>query len=173
MAAGIPRLPISQQACLKYLVRLFDYPVIDVRLLALDELFRLTTERPEIIMDILNSWSDFNDGQKEYIASLVFSISLHETALAEQWLPRLIELGQQEQHRNLRVMIAEAVENAATNGAAFTPEILDNARDLKGASTHHRPTGPPSFIGKEGEVLGFRSTLSWSLDVIAKGDLRL
>ena len=159
--------PDFQQACLKYLVRLFDYPVIDVRLLALDELFHLTTERPEVISDILNSWSDFNDEQKEYIASLVFSLSIYETALAEQWLPRLIELGQQEQHRNLRAMIAEAVENAATNGAAFTPEILNNARNLKGR---------PHIIVSWGPVIHWQAPrrvwlpryIRESLDLIAK-----
>ena len=125
-------LPLDfQQACLKYLVRLFDYPVVDVRLLALDELFRLTTERPEIISAILNSWSDLSDGQKEYIASLAFSISLHDPTSAGQWIPLLVELGRQEQHRNLRVMIAEAVDIADTNGATLAPEILANARDLK------------------------------------------
>ena len=162
-----PSPPDFQQACLKYLVRLFDYPVIDVRLLALDELFRLTTERPEIIMDILNSWSGLNDGQKEYIALLVFSISLHETALAEQCLPRLIELGQQEQHRNLRVMIAEAVENAATNGADFDPETLANARGLKGLPQIVVPRGPAMYWQGWGSVR-LPPYLSWSIDVIAK-----
>ena len=156
------------QACLKYLVRLFDYPVIDIRLLALDELFRLTTERPEIISDILNFWSDFNDGQKEYIASLIFSLSLPETALAERWLPQLIELGQQEQHRNLRVMIAEAVENTATNGAAFTPEILDNARDLKGRPHIIVPRGAELYWQAWGSV-SLPPYFYWSLAVIAEG----
>ena len=131
-----------QQACLKYLVRLFDYPVIDVRLLALDELFRLTTERPEIISAILNSWSDLSDGQKEYIALLAFSISLHEPISAEQWMPLLVELGRQEQHRNLRVMIAEAVDIAATNGAALASETLANARNLKAPPLIVLPRSP-------------------------------
>ena len=163
-----PSPPDFQQACLKYLVRLFDYPVIDVRLLALDELFRLTTERPEIISDILNSWSDINDGQKEYIALLVFSLSLHETALAERWLPQLIELGQQDQHRNLRVMIAEAVENTATNGAAFTPKILDNARDLKGRPHIIVPRGPELYW-QAWESVSLPPYLYWSLAVISEG----
>ena len=126
-----PPSPDFQQACLKYLMRLFDYPVVDVRLLALEELFRLTTERPEIILAILNSWSDLSDGQKEYVALLAFSISLHEPTSAGQWMPLLVEVGRQEQHRNLRVMIAEAVDIADTNGAALAPEILANARNLK------------------------------------------
>lgn len=156
-----------QQACLKYLVRLFDYPVIDVRLLALDELFRLTTERPEIVSDILNSWFDFNDGQKEYIALLVFSLSLHETALAERWLPQLIELGQQEQHRNLRVMLAEAVENAATNGADFDPETLANVRTLKGRPHIIVPRGP-ELHWQALRSVWLPGYLRWALDVMVK-----
>ena len=160
--------PDFQQACLKYLVRLFDYPVIDVRLLALDELFRLTTERPEIISVVLNSWSELSDGQKEYVASLVFSISLHENTLAERWMPPLVELGRQEQHRNLRVMIADAVEFATANGATLAPETLTNAGSLK---------VPPRIVVPRGLALDWQAPgsvwlppyLRWSLGVIAKG----
>ena len=162
-----PPSPDFQQACLKYLVRLFDYPVVDVRLLALEELFRLTTERSEIISAILNSWSDFSDGQKEYVASLAFSISLREPTSAGQWMPLLVELGRQEQHRNLRVMIAEAVDIAATNGASLASETLANARNLKVPPRIVLPRSPVLHWQALGSIL-LPPYLHWSLDRIAE-----
>ena len=156
-----------QQACLKYLVRLFDYPVVDVRLLALDELFRLSTEYPDIIPAVLNFWSDLNDGQKEYVASLAFSIGLHETALAEQWMPLLVELVQQEQHRNLRATIAEAVEFANANGATFTPEILTIAGSLK-VPPRILVLGP-ALHWEAPRSVWLPPYLRWSLGMIAEG----
>ena len=161
-------LPDFRQACLKYLLRLFDYPVVDVRLLALDELFRLTTERPDTIPVVLNSWSSLSDGQKEYVVSLAFSSSLHKNVLAEQWLPLLVELGWQEQHRSLRVTIAEAVETATARGAALAPETIAAARGLK---------DPPCIVLPKDSVLHWKEPrrvwlppyLRWSMKVIAEG----
>ena len=156
------------QACLEYLTRLFDYPVVDVRLLALDELMRLTIERPDTISAILNSWPDLSCGQKEYVASLAFSISIQEITLAESSLPLLVDFTRKEQHRNLRSMVAEAVDVATSRGAEFTLETLAYARSLK---------LPPPIVVVRGPSLDMRALgnvwlppyLRWSLEMIAEG----
>ena len=180
LAAGLSKKPTDlswlkepghssfQDACLKYLTCLFNYPVVDVRLLAFDELFRLTGERPELIAVLLGSWPDLDYGQKEYVATLLFSAGLRDPASAEQWAPQLVELGQRERHRNLRVTIAEAVKMAAKGGAKLDPTLLADASALK-APPHIVMAKDPVLYTGPPRTAGFPPYLRRSLELLAEG----
>jgi hypothetical protein len=120
-----------QDACLNYLLTLLDYPVVDVRLLALDELFRLLQEREDLSDAILKGWPALHDGQKEYVATLLFSLGIARPASAERWVPQFIALVQKESHYNLRVTAADAVQAAADRCANIGPRTVADARALK------------------------------------------
>jgi len=155
-----------QDACLKYLIGLFDYPVVDIRLLALAELFRLLVERQELIDAVLHAWSGLGDGQKEYVASLLFSIGMQNPPLAERWAPKLLLLGQREPHRNLRATIAEAIQAAADRGANLALGLVVDARALKTPPRVALAQTPPLHVGPAAGV-PLPPYLEWSADVLA------
>jgi Cap4 dsDNA endonuclease len=163
-----PVPPDFQNACLKYLTRLFNYPVVDVRLLAVDELFRLIGERPELIAALLEDWPNLDHGQKEYLATLLFSTGLRNPASAEQWASQLVELGKQEQHRNLQATIGEAVEITAEKGANLNPTLLADARALK-APPRIVIAMRPLIHATSARAVNCPQYLQWSLKLLAHG----
>ncbi|RPJ87056.1 MAG: hypothetical protein EHM18_03055 [Acidobacteria bacterium] len=100
------------------------YPVVDVRLLALDELFRLLRERETLIDLVLGTWADLEDGQKEYVAVLLFSLGIASPARVSVWAPQLLELVRRERHYNLRATAAEAIYAAELFGANLHAGVL-------------------------------------------------
>lgn len=163
LAAGLEKKPTDviwlkaethadfQEAWLGYLIGLFSFPVVDVRLQTLDELSRLLVERQALADEILKAWPSFDDGQKEYVVSLLTSVGIRDSTLAEHLLPGLVTLAQQEHHRNLRVMVAEAVSLAIRRGVTFPPELVETAQALKSSPGIIRPSlqitaGPGSKV---------------------------
>ena len=66
--------------CLRYLLDLLDYSVVDVRRLALEQLFCLTQERHDLAKSILDWWPELSSGQKEHVASWLFSLGIANPA---------------------------------------------------------------------------------------------
>jgi hypothetical protein len=163
-----PTPPDFLNAFLKYLTCLFNYPVVDVRLLAFDELFRLIDERPELIAALLEDWPNLDHGQREYLATLLFSTGLRNPASAEQWASQLVELGKQEQHRNLQATIGEAVEIAAEKGANLNPTLLADARALK-APPRIVIAMHPLIHAMSARAVNCPQYLQWSLKLLAHG----
>ncbi len=180
LAAGLSQKPIDlgwlkgtaslpfQAACLKYMIRLFSYPVVDVRLLAFDELFRLIGERIELIQALLEAWPDLDHGQKEYVATLLFSAMLRNPASVEQWTPQLIEFGKQERHWNLRKTISGLVEIAPERGASLDPALLADAKKLS-VRPYIVSVEPPLIYEKKSRTTDFPPYLRWALKLLAAG----
>jgi hypothetical protein len=180
LAAGLSQKPADlawlkggtalpfQAAFLKYMIRLFNYPVVDVRLLAFDELFRLTAERADLVQALLKCWPDLDYGQKEYAVILFFSAGLRNPESAEQWAPQIIELGRRESHRNLRTTIADAVEIAMEHGATLDPAFLADARALKARPCLVTAKGALIYEKKQ-RVADYPPYLQWCLKLLAKG----
>jgi hypothetical protein len=175
LAAGLSEKPVDvswlkdpipasfQDACLEYLLELLDYPVVDVRLLAADELFRLMSEQRVLVGQVLEVWPRLGDGQKELVATVFFSLGIREPASASEWAAELINLGQQERHRNLRVTIAQTVEIAVQRRAGLDASVLDDGARLKAAPTIVSPLFHPG-AGGHGILPPY---LRWSLRVLA------
>ena len=163
-----------QDAVVRYLMGLLAYPVVDIRLLALDELFRLLREREELLDVILNTWPGLGDGQKEYVATLLFSLSMDNPASAQRWASRLIALAQAESHYNLRAIVAEAVQAVADRGATLDSGIVADARALKAPPQILLAHPPPIYQGVV-KTLRLPHYLQWSMDILsgcaARGEL--
>jgi hypothetical protein len=178
LAAGLSEKPVElawlknpvpasfEQACLEYLLELLDYPVVDVRLLAADELLRLMTERLELIGQVLDVWPKLGDGQKELVATILFSLGIREPASASKWAVQLLTLGQQEHHRNLRSTIAQAVDMAVRRGARLDAFVIDDSARLKSAPTIVRSRTRLIHNGTTEHVM-LPPYLRWSLKVLA------
>lgn len=155
-----------EEACLEYLLELLDYPVVDIRLLAADELLRLLSERRGVVELFLRAWPNLGDGQKELVATVLFSLGIRQPASASEWAAQLLNLGQREQHWNLRSTIAQAIEMAVHRGAGVDASVLGDSARLKLAPTIIRARTPLLHDGA-GENARFPPYLDWSLKVLA------
>jgi len=152
-----------QEACFSYLLELLRYPEVDVRLLAADQLLRLIAERRELVGQALGAWPDLDDGQKELLATVLFSLGMCEPASASEWAGTLVELAQVESHRNLRVIVAQAVQSAARHGAELDAAVLDGAGRLVAAPKIIRARPSPLLRRTAAWIPPY---LRWSLSVL-------
>ena len=157
LAAGLSAKPVDVEwladdaggefhnHCLRYLLDLFEYPEVDIRRLALEQLFLLVRDRHDLTEAIVDLWSDLSSGQKVHVASLLFSLGITKPASVEDWAPRLVEIAQRERHYNLRATIAEAVSVGVDYGAELDLNFVTEARALKSAP---RIVQPPSLLAR-------------------------
>jgi len=175
LAAGLSAKPVDvgwladdasgefHDHCLRYLLDLFEYPEVDVRRLALEQLFLLVRDRHELTESIVDLWSDLSSGQKEYVASLLFSLGITEPASLEDWAPRLVEIAQRERHYNLRATIAEAVSAGVDSGAEHDLSLVIEARALKSAP---RIVQPLSLLARLQQGIWYPPYLRWALGLL-------
>lgn len=178
LAAGLSEKPVAvewlkdpvsesfEEACLEYLLELLDYPVVDIRLLAADVLLRLISERRKLVALTLGAWSKLGYGQKELVATVLFSLGIREPGTASEWAVQLLYLAQEDCHRNLRATIAQAVEMAVQHGAGLGPSVLNDSLRLKSAPTLVRARTQLLHHGT-GEHGILPPYLRWSQNVLA------
>ncbi|UFS72475.1 ATP-binding protein [Geomonas sp. RF6] len=142
LAAGLSQKPVDvawlkeppppdfKEACLKYLVGLLAFPVIDVRMLAANTLFRLAVKDTEIVPVLIQKWSGLADCQKEYVVSVLFALGISDPELASAWTSWLADVGHQEQHRSIRVSIRDALEYVRCDGVTLNPATVSKAKAL-------------------------------------------
>lgn len=152
-----------QEACFSYLLELLRYPAVDVRLLAADQLLQLIAARHELVGQALGAWPNLDDGQKELLATVLFSLGICKPASASEWAGTLVELAQAESHRNLRAIVAQAVQSADRLGAELDAAVLDGAQRLVATSKIIRAR--PSSLLREMTVW-IPPYLRWSLSVL-------
>ena len=149
--------------CLRYLLDLFEYPEVDVRRLALEQLFLLVRDRRELTESLVDLWSGLSSGQKEYVVSLLFSLGITNPASVEDWAPRLVEIAQRERHYNLRATIAEAVSAGVDYGAELDLSLVTEARALKSAP---RIVQPPSLLARPRQGVRYPPYFRWALGLL-------
>jgi hypothetical protein len=175
LAAGLSAKPVDvgwltddaggefHDHCLRYLLDLFEYPVVDLRRLALEQLFLLVRDRHELIEAIIDLWSELSSGQKEHVASLLFSLGIANPASVEDWAPRLVEIAQRERHYNLRATIAEAVSAGMDYGAELDLSLVTEACALKSAP---RIVQPSSLLARPRQGGRYPPYLRWALALL-------
>jgi len=129
--------------CLNYLLGLLNYPVVDVRRLALAELHRLIVQHSLSVNSLLDRWPELSAGQKEHVASLLFSVALGEPETVSEWGRRVTELAWDEQHANLRWTVADAIITVARLVVGIDQELVAAARSLVTRPSVVIPTSPP------------------------------
>jgi Cap4, dsDNA endonuclease domain/AAA domain len=135
--------------CVRYLLSLFDYPVVDVRRLALVEIYKLVKEAIVSVETILEEWDSLTANQKEHVTSLLFSIALDQPASLSRWGRHIIELAQREKHFNIRRTVSEMIIAASALDANANPELIDSARSLGSSPRVIMPLNP--CVGIDGE----------------------
>jgi Cap4, dsDNA endonuclease domain/NACHT domain len=130
---------------LGYLLWLLNYPVVDVRLLALRELHRLLSEGVTTPDALLEQWKAFTAGQKELLAVLFFTFGLSKPSASHGWASRLLKLAAEEPHFNLRRTVSEAILTMNACGARLDSRLLDEARRLSASPIVASPLRPPLF----------------------------
>jgi hypothetical protein len=116
--------------CLRYLVWLFNYPVVDVRRLAIAALYELLVERVLSFQSLFGLWDGLGSNQKEHVAVLAFSLALAPTSAALVPWDKLVSLAYRENHHNLRRTVSEAVMAAASDGPSLDPDLVSAAKAL-------------------------------------------
>jgi len=164
------RTPVSNdfaKCCVNYLVALFDYPEVDVRLLAINELVDLLAEHEELIDAVLAPWATYSDGQKEFIASLFHSLALAKQDTSRQWVPKLVDLGKSEGHYNLRSTIAAAVTAVSDAGTTSDQKIVKEAQLLI-APPRILLAQPPVILAASPDAIRLPPYVTWALRKLGK-----
>lgn len=153
--------------CLRYLIGLLDYPVVDVRRLALEEMYRLVEEQCELVDAVLDLWDSLSSGQKEQVSCLLFSVGIAHPASAHAWAGRLVEFGKNEQHYNLRSTIAEAIVAAVDRGAQLDADVIGEAQALKSPPRIMAPQLPSLYQGLR-QTVRYPQYLRWAIDLLGQ-----
>ena len=104
-----------EREVLRYLLDLFDYPVVDIRLLAASELFELLCERGHLIGDLLDLWHGGSTGCQEFCATVLTAVNTVRT-LDSDHVERVIQLAVSTRHHNIRAAVLHLAEARDTSG---------------------------------------------------------
>jgi hypothetical protein len=154
--------------CLRYLVWLFDYPVVDVRRLAMVAVHELLAERVVSFQSLLGLWDGLGSNKKEHVAALAFSLALAPaTGPLVPW-DKLVSLACRENHHNLRRTVSEAVMAAASDGPGFDPDSVNAAKALARRPAAIVPLRPLLAIAGEREDFSCLPYQRWVLQKLGR-----
>lgn len=153
--------------CQRYLLWLLDYPVVDVRRLAMVALYELLIDRVLSFESLLEQWDSLGSNQKEHVAVLAFSLALTPTSVGLLPSDQLVSLAYRENHYNLRRTVAEAITAAASNGASLDPNLVNAAKALARRPAAIAPVGPLIAIAGEREDFNCLPYQRWVLQKLA------
>lgn len=120
-----------------YLVRMFDYPDVDVRLLSANACLDLLADEKTSAQALLKMWPQLNMTQKEQLVSILFSFAMKRPDKVDSWVGQLLEQVEAEVHFNLRRSVADLVF-AADAKQSLPSAIRQQAEEL----TKRRSAGP-------------------------------
>jgi hypothetical protein len=133
-------LPASfMDAALLYLIRMLDYPDVDIRFLASNACFTLLERGVTTPQALLKQWDGMNATQKEMLVSVLSSFSLKHPESRSAWISPLLDLAKMEVHLNLRRSIAHLVLGGIATG--LPPGALQAAKNLQDPRSNVRPNG--------------------------------
>ena len=118
-----------EQAIIQYLIRLFDYPQIEIRKLALRSLYQLVLRDSSMISSILDLWNNQSENVKEHILSLMFSVIVHQPHLLAAQKPTLLSF-LNEPHFNIKEQVKEMLLDYAERGGKLEQHEIDRLRSV-------------------------------------------
>ncbi|MGY0561727.1 hypothetical protein ACW7G2_13540 [Luteimonas sp. A277] len=105
----VPRDDVDDEV-LRYLISLFQYPEVDIRLLSVEAVVELLAARPSLISTVRAQWLEFTGaGTREYLVSVFHSLNAIRPDLREEWAHWLVQSTESEAHLNIRLSVASAV----------------------------------------------------------------
>ncbi|MCK9384150.1 MAG: hypothetical protein M0Q15_05945 [Nevskia sp.] len=153
-----------QRTVVQYLLRLLSYPVVDVRLLAQDELFRLSTERVDVEQLVFDMWPALKDGEREYVGALMFAHVLSDTAYAKRRANALLLLGNSSSHHGIRATISDAIVSASRGPGVVDQLVVDQAEALRRAPSVIIPRIQPIRL----PAVYYSRYLDWAEEVLSR-----
>jgi hypothetical protein len=155
--------------CLRYLLWLLDYPVVDVRRLTMDVLYELVIEKVLKFECLPQHWDALSSNQKEHVAVLAFSLALSpRSACLFSW-DQLVSHAYRENHYNLRRTVAEAVMAAASNGASLDRDFVRAAQALARRPAAIVPVRPAIALAESREDFRCLQYQRWVLQKLEEG----
>ncbi|MGL6625712.1 dsDNA nuclease domain-containing protein [Aeromonas jandaei] len=149
-----------------YLLELLRYPEIDIRLLSVEALVELLSERSDLIKIVKNNWSTLSCGQREYVVSILDSLGRLHPELVECWASWLSNEAEKEEHYNLKVTIALALSQDELRHRPEHPlrskvlALLDRPKIVCPLR--------PQIVGRELPNVRFTSYQVWALERLSK-----
>jgi hypothetical protein len=149
---------------LRYLLSLFQYPEVDIRLLSVEAVVTVLAARSDLISKIQEQWVDFPDaGTREYIISVLHSLNAIRPDLTHKWADWLVQATEAEAHLNIRLAVAAAVCDCAQ-----VRPICENAQRILEAPRVLRPLAPILPLLTQ-DVIEFPPYPHWVMEVFSDG----
>jgi hypothetical protein len=151
LAAGLALKPVNTtylhsalpasflDAALLYLIRMLDYPDVNLRFLAPNACFTLLERGVTTPQALLKQWDGMNATQKEMLVSVLSSFSLKHPESRSAWISPLLDLAKTEVHLNLRRSVAHLALGGIATG--LPPGALQAAKDLQDPRSNVPPNG--------------------------------
>lgn len=149
---------------LRYLISLFQYPEVDIRLLSVEAVVELLAARPNLISRVRTQWIEFTDaGTREYLISVFHSLNTNRPDLREEWAHWLVQSTESEAHLNIRLTVASAV----CEGGKVDP-ACEKARRILDAPHVLRPLAP-TLYGSQQNGTRFPPYAQWMVELFSGG----
>ncbi|MFH2000984.1 MAG: ATP-binding protein [Planctomycetota bacterium] len=156
-----------EHACVGYLVSLLQYPEVDVRLLSVEALVELLTQRPDLVDYLRADWPQLSLGQREYLASTLDSLGRMRPELIARWAQWLTENVVAEGHYSLRATVASALGEDHYCKEPENP-AFQRVRELLEPPNIVRPL-TPQIVRGEHTTIRLPPYPRWMMDMFSKG----
>lgn len=113
-----------ERATVGYLVKLFDYPEVEIRRLCLSSLFALYSHNNGLLRQFFELSRNESENVKEHFLSLLFSISLSDPHSVTDLKDGLLEFLNID-HFNIRQLTKEILGYCVDQGVQFKPEEIN------------------------------------------------
>jgi hypothetical protein len=149
---------------LRYLVSLFQYPEVDIRLLSVEAVVGLLAARPILISKVQAQWLEFPDaGTREYLVSVFHSLNTIRPDLREEWAHWLVQSTESEAHLNIRLTVASAVCECGK-----VHPVCEKAQRVLDAPHVLRPLAPMLY-GSQQDGTSFPPYAQWMVELFSNG----
>lgn len=149
---------------LRYLISLFQYPEVDIRLLSVEAVVGLLAARPNLISTVRAQWLEFsNAGTREYLVSVFHSLNAIRPDLRDEWAHWLVQSTESEAHFNIRLTVASAVCDCGAEDPT-----CEMARRTQEAPHVLRPLAP-TLSGSQQDGVSLPPYAQWLVQLFSDG----
>lgn len=149
---------------LRYLLSLFQYPEVDIRLLSVEAVVWLLVARPNLIPRIREQWLEFSDaGTREHVVSVFHSLNAIRPDLIDEWASWLVQVAEAEAHLNIRLAVASAVCDCG-----MVDSICEKAKGTLMVPRVLRPL-TPALLGVQQDGVSLPPYPGWLVQLFSEG----
>jgi hypothetical protein len=159
-----------EDAVVKYLIRLMDYPQVEIRKLSMNSLYSLILLDSGIILKILDFSANKSENITEHVLNLFFTVSLIDPKLVTEQKKMIFQLLEMP-HFNIKQTIKELLFYCQTQGEIFEPWELDKLKSVNIAPKLILPSIEGNLKkGRRFIPSGYQSDLMYKMHQCNKND---